>query len=466
MNSHNWYGVLSTLNHSFSNALKLIAGVDLKYYRGLHFSKIDDLLGGAYYIDKTNYNTNFGKNGYKAVVGDKDGWDYDGIVSWAGLFTQLEYSVGKLSVFGALSASYSQYTREDRFNYFVDEATREAIASSITWPTTGTTTYIGSLPYTSKADFIAKNPVGTTSEKKVFIGYSAKGGANYNIDANHNIFANIGYFSKPPLMSNIFVRNRNEIAQDIKPEYNFAAEGGYGFRSKNFTVNLNVYYTYWMNKAFQTTLTTAGVSTTSNINGQNAIHKGIELEVFTSPMKGLTVNLMGSLGDWRWEGNATGDLYDANNVLLKSYTVFADGLKVGNAAQFTSTVGLDYRFGFGLGVNLDYNYFGENYASFFPNNRQPFVSGGVTYTDLQQPARIPAYGLFDLGLSYKVNIYKSISTVLRVSVNNLLDHSYIADATDKGVLNSTTGEFVHDVYANTGYYGFGRNWNISLKINF
>ena len=50
-NSHDWYGLLSTYTNELSKSLKLTVGIDGRYYKGYHYDKISDLLGGAYYKD-------------------------------------------------------------------------------------------------------------------------------------------------------------------------------------------------------------------------------------------------------------------------------------------------------------------------------------------------------------------------------------------------------------------------------
>ena len=39
------------------------------------------------------------------------------------------------------------------------------------------------------------------SEKLNFLGYTIKGGANYNLTENHNVFFNVGYISRAPFFS-------------------------------------------------------------------------------------------------------------------------------------------------------------------------------------------------------------------------------------------------------------------------
>ncbi len=73
-------------------------------------------------------------------------------------------------------------------------------------------------------------PGNQVSKKYNFVGYSIKGGANYNINSHNNIFANIGYFERAPFMNAVFSSNTNVANEEAENEKVFSAELGYGFR--------------------------------------------------------------------------------------------------------------------------------------------------------------------------------------------------------------------------------------------
>ena len=56
MNEHNWYGVLSTLTTGLTDNLNLLVGVDGRYYKGLHYRRVEDLLGHDAYLSRANDN--------------------------------------------------------------------------------------------------------------------------------------------------------------------------------------------------------------------------------------------------------------------------------------------------------------------------------------------------------------------------------------------------------------------------
>lgn len=130
INNHRWYGILSTGILKVTQPLTLTFGLDVRYYEGIHYRKIDDLLGGDYYREKgidqnaayglidpfnpTAVDPNF-RNEMKRK-GDKIGYNYKGLVNWGGLFYQMEYKKDAWTAFMTLTGSYTGYQRLDYFS--------------------------------------------------------------------------------------------------------------------------------------------------------------------------------------------------------------------------------------------------------------------------------------------------------------------------------------------------------------
>ena len=150
--------------------------------------------------------------------------------------------------------------------------------------------------------YTLNSPEARTAETDWFKanGWTFKTGANYNIDDQHNVFANAGYISKAPRFSNVF-DNNNELYRDIQNELVKAIEFGYSFRSSQFSLNANAYNTIWKNKPVNGGVTVLIDDTPyrANINGMDALHKGIEID-WALKIKPITIEWMSSLGDWTW----------------------------------------------------------------------------------------------------------------------------------------------------------------------
>ena len=436
MNEHNWYGAIVNMTKDLNSNFTINGGIDLRSYKGLHYRRIEDLLGTAAYYDTKDVNNP------KKYATEKDvpvDYNNDGLVKQYGGYASVEYNKNKLSVFAAASASNTQYQRVDYFLYDVNGPLHESV-------------------------------------KKDFFGYVTKGGVNYRISEQHNVFANVGYFERAPFFNSVFTNNTNvDIPKGITTEKIFSTELGYGFRSKYVSVNVNAYSTQWKDKNFVKTATSTvnGVTETyrSNISGMIADHKGIEFEASSRPINKLEVSVMGSLGDWKYKNNVNADVYsDRTNELVKSNTVYTKGLKVGDAAQTTTSVSAGYEFIKGLKLRATYYYADNLYASYTPEDRTNPALEGV------QAWQLPSYSLVEGVLSYVFNV-EGKKITLRLNVDNIFDQKYISESvTDIKYDNPTTAAFdpsatdfrIGDNGSSTNrvYPGLGRTWTIGAKVNF
>ena len=78
--------------------------------------------------------------------------------------------------------------------------------------------------------------------------------------------------------------------------------------------------------------------------------------------------------------------------------------------------------------------------------------------------KIPAYQLIDLHTGYKFNISAKNKLDIKLSVLNLLDATYISDAQNNDPYNADYQDF--DAKSAGVFFGLGRRFNISAKINF
>jgi hypothetical protein len=399
-NNHEWYGLLSTYNKSF-NSLKITVGVDAKYYIGKHGMEVVDLLGGQYFLDNANKNR---PATTQLKPGDKFSYHNDGIVSWLGLFGQLEYVKESYSAFVSASFASNNYRRKDYFNY-------------------------------AKGNQL--------SDKVNFVPFSVKGGFNYNLNENHNVFVNTGYFTRTPYFDNVFFNYKNDISTAVKMEKTVSGEIGYGFTSAIFKAKLNAYITNWENK----TLMKPSSNTVTIISGIDALHKGIELEMQFNPASKLFITGMYSLGDWVWQGsNVNFKIFDEGQNLQDEYNREIKGIHVGNSAQHTAFLGIDYDVFQSIRIGASVNYFGKHFAEFDPTVGE--------YTS--DSWRLPDATVVDLNIRWKFNI-GNLDAALYGNIDNLFDKEYISDAADGNT---------HDRYTARVYYGFGRTWTAGIRVNF
>ncbi|MFN3557148.1 MAG: TonB-dependent receptor [Bacteroidales bacterium] len=479
VNQHDWYGMLSTLQKEIDN-LRLTGGVDLRYYRGYHFQQITHLLGGTHYQDvryqtDTVVSRNVNRDpSARLKVGDKIGYHDMGEVGWAGMFAQAEYVTPQYSFFLSSTLSNTQYRRHDYFLYFDDDSPMrkefEERAQSLFAQAQQAQQQGDEDGYTSlmqQYNRYANNTAmqSQTSDWIDFTAYSLKGGANYNIDERHNVFANAGYFTRAPFYRFAFRGFTNTLNTGAKHERVMSSEIGYGYRSSVAAANVIIYHTQWLDKSLVRSI---GNEEIANITGLDAMHQGIEIDFTLRPERRLEITGMFSYGDWTWKSDLIAEVFNINQELIDVVEVYAGGLKVGNSAQTTGALGINYEVLPNIRLGFDVTHFDRNYADFTVEDRGDILLKG------QNPWRMPSHQLYDLSLRYRFKI-AGLDATLISNINNLFDTHVIRDATDRvtqvEMLDPVTNKMVTRPIAGrpesaTVYYGWGRTWTTSLRVRF
>jgi len=491
VNNHYWYGLLSTFTWEINADWTLSGGIDARTYRGEHFGEVYDLLGGNYILNNSNRN----RYSYSPLYeGDKIYYQNDSKVRWGGLFAQAEWKKGNWSVFLNLTSSISAYQRLDYFrkkDLIIDGQTfTEAVGYGDVFYSNGTNnmTYNpGDQQYTSNDTvFVVKqygslkdtlyvvNPTDYTINSsqakytrtawKIFPGFTIKGGANYNINSKNNIYVNLGYLSRAPRFSNVFNNNNQEVV-GAKNEIVQAVEIGYSLNTKHVSLNVNGYLTNWKNKPLDATPTYTDPKTQDtypyNVNGINALHKGIEIEFGWKPIPSLQWDQVLSFGDWRWTSGGRAYIYTPNGDLVDSLDFNAKGVHVGDAAQFQLMESLRWEIIKYLYVSGSMTLFAKNYSAMDPASLTP------VYMDENGNPRdsweLPVYYLVDVNAGYRFT-FNRIKLDIRASVLNLLDRVYISDAKNNDSYSAKTTNF--DAASAGVFFGVGRTFNASVALSF
>ncbi|MFI5148451.1 MAG: TonB-dependent receptor [Bacteroidia bacterium] len=423
VNNHKWVGGLSTLTYKPNKTLTVTVGPDLRWYKGSHYYQVYDLLGADYMVDYADQHNNYTTNPSSAVkrVGDIYGKNYDDYVNYGGGFLQTEYLKNKWSTFATLTYVQTSYRRINNFDTSV---------------------------------FTHKSPL------KEYYGGSAKAGANYNINDHHNVYLNAGYIIKAPPFTNVFDYGTIPAVGVVNQKI-ASVELGYGFKSRYVAANLNAYYTDWQNRplTYPIAITdpTTGNVTYGNVNGINALHKGIELDYQIKPIAKVTIGGIASFADWKWNSSTLAHIYDQYGNLIDTVRVNAKGIHVANAPQ--QQIGLNVRYEpfKNFYVKVQWTRFMKQYAQFTPEQLNPSGNPYFEHHPGIDAWRIPDYQLVDLHVGYKFKLYKHYEFNLAAHVLNLLNTEYISEATNGAFFDATTSMV---------YFGQPRSFLLSMKISF
>ena len=436
MNNHSWYGLVSNFEHNINDNLVWNVGTDLRTYYGTHFRQVENFHGLNSWTENRTLRDNthnrvgatvdavatesFNANPWASMfsfASEDQRIDYDSSerISYAGLFTQLEYATDKFSAFFQGSISQQNHQRFDRYDY---EAQYQ------------------------------------DSEKVSNFGYNAKGGASITINDSNKVYTNIGVYSRQPFQDVIFPSYNNQISPFTQNEDILGLEAGYSFAKENFTANVNLYRTSWKNRVVSTSSVVGGVVQNTLNFGAEQLHQGIEVD-FRVKLFNDKLDFSGftSVGDWEFVGNTVTQVRDEDQNILSTSDDDVDGGKVGDAAQFTVGFGLDYNITDNLSVDFDWRLYDGLYANV-----------GAVKENLE----LPSYDIADLGVSYKFDIgqEKDKSLNFRLNVNNLFYEVYLSDLRSANTVGAGDTTWKGINVTNQGLFGWGRTWNASVRYNF
>jgi hypothetical protein len=432
INNHFWVGYLGQFNYNISKKLEVSGGLDVRYYEGRHYQRIEDLLGGDYFINDTDKNA----ASPMKYVGDKIAKnqfnaDRSGLVQWTGAFGQVEYSGDKWSYFVNLSGIVNGYKGIDYFQ----KRTLDLGDTVIQVGANDSINYNGKL-YTSNSSGLKY----VSTDWKFLPGFTFKSGVSYKLDK----------------FSNVIDNNTNTFFGEILNEQILAAEGGYNFANKVFGINFNAYATNWRNKPFPYGVAVPDPNDPTefirvNINGMDAVHLGGEIDIAYKVTKKISTELMFSYGDWFWNSSKTIFIPQYDSL---EFSFDAKGVHVGDAAQTAFSAAIRYEPIKNLYFRLQGQFFDRYYANFDPFSLQGANGGRESW-------KMPSYSLFNLFAGYKV-VFKNSALLFNGSITNLLNSVFISDATNNR--NDIYQDF--DAKSATVMFGQGFRFNVSIGLQF
>lgn len=447
VNNHKWLGYLGQFSYDMNSKWNFSGGLDYRMYKGEHYREIVDLLGGDYYVNSGNANSDNMKR-----VGDKiadSGKPYEndraGYVQWGGVFGQAEYSGSRWTAFLNLTGVYNGYKGVDYFRKREMHVGDTVLLVGIK----DTVSYGGEI-YTAQSSGLKDNQ----TDWKWIPGATIKAGAGYVLNENSNLFINLGYLSRTPMFTNVIDNNYNKFFAEIKNEIITAVELGYNISHKKFGINVNAYATNWKNKPFPNGLAVPDpqdpMSTIRvNVQGMDAIHLGVEIDGVYSITKKLSFEAAISYGDWRWNSSQTVELPAYNTTV----SFDAKGVHVGDAPQSSYSAALRFEPIKNLYFKVQYMYFDRFYSEF-----NPFILNGANAG--RDSWISPAYGLMNVFAGYRQPI-KKMDLVFNGSITNVLNTRFISDAN----LSSTYGPGF-DQNSVGVMYGAGLRFNLGLALQF
>lgn len=456
----------STLNTKFGDNIDFMAGASYQMQRNHYYKKVDDLLGGDFYVNVNQFAERDFPTDNSAIqfdldnpnrilhVGDRFGYDYNINISRAAGWAQGVFKFNKVDFFAAGQFSHTSFYRQGNVR-------------------------VGLFPNDSYGK----------GEVNQFDNYAAKAGITYKLNGRNYFFVNGSYLTRAPYFENVYIspRTRNDQQDNIKSETIQTVEGGYILNAPRLKVRLSGYYTRYQDgmdvmsfyhDTYQNFVNYA-------LSGIDKLHFGGEFGVEARLTSTITINAAAAVGRYYYDSKQHAIItVDNSSSVLGEQTVYMQNFRVPSTPQEAYSLGASYRSPKFWFVSVTGNYFDQDYLSTNPLRRTydalQFVAADKNspeYHEIFDQMKFDPQFTLDFfgGYSWKLPRsfevqHKPTYLVFSVGVNNILNNKDIVtggyeqlryDAQTAQSDPITVGKFPPKLY-----YAYGLNYFGSVTLRF
>lgn len=448
----------STYSNTLSKTTKLLAGIEAKKSKGMHFKTMDDLLGGKQWLDIDQFaerdfptNPNIIQNDLNnpdRVIrkGDMFGYNYDLNITYASIFGQMEWNLPQLDAYYAAQLNYTDFYR---FGHMKNGRAEAVEAQSYGK---------GKLWYS--------------------MNYSTKLGLTYKVDGRNRISLNALYETRAPQVDNSYVSVRiKDTAVPMQEEKVATADLTYSFNYKSVRGRITGFSTsiYGSSDLYGYYDDEKQTFVNFMLAGVNKSFRGVEAGVSVKLNSNFTLSMAGTLADYKYTNNAVGYKSYENGAYpdaMDSVMLKDSKLKIAAGPQLAGNVTLSYFHPKMWFVDLTLNYFDNNYLDFAPNR---FTKGSLAlYTSdeiknvLGTQEKLNGGFLLDASVGKVIYLKNRRSLNINVSASNILDNrKMVTGGYQQARLPLNKGAIdMADLYKFPSKYYYAWGFNMFLNIGY
>lgn len=464
--------------NKINDKLRLTAGVDAKYSKGIHYKTMDDLLGANQWIDIDQFaerdltggtlqemssiiiQNNIGQD---SIIhqGDKFGYDYDINITRLGAFVQNEWEFNKVEFYYAAKLSYTQFYRFGRMEngraYVIDEISK---GKGKTW---------------------------------FFTDPGVKAGVVWKINGRNIITANVLAETQAPLPYNSYtsVRIKDTRVKGLKSEKILSYDLAYNFSFPKIHGRIAAFQTHSLDGVKLSGYYDDEYRTFINysMSGIDKVYRGVEAGVSIKAGKLFTVVLAGTFADYHYTSDANGVASPENGAFddIEDIVNIKD-LKVATGPQLATSLALKFFHPKMWFADITLNYFDHNYLDIAPSRFTSramekygpdvpvYDNDGNIFRYKYSPAhealgtqeRLKGGFMLDASVGKLIYLKNRNSISINLSVNNLLNSKMITGGYQQGRLPLYDGEITTNFqkFPNKYYYANGLNFFLNVGYRF
>lgn len=398
LSGHTQAGAITSGDYSLNDAWSIGSGVQYQYYDTWSKMKVLDLLGGK----------SFALYGSNYVLGDMIGSSYGRTTHHASGYLQANYTSDKITANVGATIFNGNYQRHDDIKKLKSNWAHG-------W------------------------------------GSSVKAGILWKIGELKSVYGNVGFNSRLPYASTFLASSDLKITHDILNEKNIMGEIGWRQYWKDGGLELSGYIASWRDKTMSVNIANRTNEDKENylVTGLDALHLGLELSAHHQINEWIYAKAFAMVASWKWKGDGDAHVYDKyTNEDLGGYTIYCNGLHVGDAPQTQLGAQLRFKLGSGFSINTGWQFNARMYADFEPKNR-------TDINDKNDAYKLPSYSLFDASVNWDKKFGKDYHINIFATGTNLSDAKYIERGTDGAK---------HDLETFRGYWGVARTIALGMRL--
>ena len=436
------------------NDLAFTAGGSLQIQRTGNYKKINDLLGGEFYVDWNQFAESDFPNDPVVIQndvarpnrilhrGDRFGYDYRVHTLLAKAWAQGSVTGRKWDQFGAAEINYTNYKRE------------------------GMVTNGLFLLNSFGPSFLSE-----------FTGYSIKAGSTYKINGRKYVYLLAGYVSKAPLFDNVFIspKTRDTRQENIRNEKILSTEAGYIWNAPSVKLRMSAYLMQFSDGMNITTFYHDGFGNFVNyaLSAIKKVHYGIETGADLQLSEKLSVNIVASLGRYYYNSRQeVAVTADNDAAVIERGVIYSDNFRVAGTPQEAYGIGINYQSPH-FYANLNGSYFRQQWLAFNPLRRtyaavKDLTPGTPVWKNILDQTLLPDQYSVDLSAGSSIRIkfpgsVKSRVLMIYASVNNLLNNRHILSGGYEQLRFDIETKNL-DKFPPKFFYAMGLNFSINVTL--
>lgn len=443
----------TNLQTDLTDVTSLFGGLSYQYERVNYFRVVDDLLGGAFYIDLDKFAERDFPDNLQVIQNDLNnpnrllyeqdtfGYNYQLFSSKARAWAKSLFIFDKVDAFIAGDISYNQFYRNGLYKN-------------------------GKFPDNSFGN----------SETNSFLNYGLKAGATYKINGRNYVYLNGIYMTRAPFARNSYIspRTRDQVVDNLSSELIYGGELGYEIKAPRLTGKFIAYYTDINDRTKVRSFYHDDEASFVNyiLTGIDQVHMGLELSAKYKLTSALSIKGVAAIGDYYFNSRPSATISQDNNAeLLTDREIFMKNFRVNGTPQKAYSIALSYNSPQYWFVNLSFNYFDDIYLDFNPERRTQEAVDGLDkekypelWNSILYQEKLPSDYVVNFfgGKSWKIDDYY---LYLHLGINNILDNQNFRTGGYEQLRYDFDDRDV-DAFPARYYYAYGLTYylNISFRI--